>query len=275
VIVRLYWIILYSCALAVCTASARLGAQSATGVVTGRVQDSEDNPLGGVTVDVDSLSSPLNGITDDKGGFVIERVPIGSHILLLRRLGLALYRSSSFRVTAQQSTSVMRITMTLTVPRAVWLGCGSVRVDSQLVCDAGTVVAAPTGLPPGLGVIRNAPTWNRLWAQYGDPRKSPPKVDWQHRMVVVVSSQETGVVANLGTRLNRVLEWPDSTLIELGPDAIHGGDSGDIDEAFRPVYAWVVRRSNARVIVRRILGGSRPPQIVNWEKLSTHQKTSD
>jgi hypothetical protein len=63
-------------------------AQNITQSVRGTVVDSESNyPLIGAKVKVIDLETPLGGICDNNGNFVIENVPIGKHTIEISSIG--------------------------------------------------------------------------------------------------------------------------------------------------------------------------------------------
>jgi Carboxypeptidase regulatory-like domain len=262
------WLLLVSAA-APCFAPACLAAQAITGEVAGAVRDLDGRPVGGVLVRISDVVPSLDAITDTNGQFVIDRVPVGNHILHLRRIGAAPATSAPFQVASNQQTRLRPLLMRLGPPRGVWLGCSATERggSDRAVCDAGKFVSAPHALPHGIGLVRDAETWNRLWRRFGDTAewREAQHVDWDHSMIVIISYGSTGYIANLRNRLNRVLEWPDSTLVELGPDSLDLGSYGEIESMIVPVDAWIVRRSSARVIVRRILGGSTPDWTAAWD----------
>ena len=211
----------------------------------------------------------LDAITDKNGQFVIDRVPVGNHVLHLRRIGAAPTTSAPFQVAANQQTRLSPLLVQPGPPHGVWLGCSATErgVSDRAVCDTGQFVTAPHALPRGIGLVRDAEAWNRLWRRFGDTTewREARHVDWDHSMIVIISYGSTGYIANLRNRLNRVLEWPDSTVVELGPDSLDLGNHDEIESMIVPVDAWIVRRSSARVIVRRILDGSTPVWTAGWD----------
>jgi TonB-dependent receptor len=61
------------------------GAQTGTGSITGRVLDSESNPLPGATVEV--VGTQITATTDVAGSFVIQRLPVGAQTIRVSYVG--------------------------------------------------------------------------------------------------------------------------------------------------------------------------------------------
>lgn len=83
--------------------SGQLGAQGATGVISGQAVDSmSQQPLAGVTIAIEGTQ--LGTITRDNGGYLLSGVPAGTHTLRAIRIGYA-PQTQTVTVTAGATTS--------------------------------------------------------------------------------------------------------------------------------------------------------------------------
>jgi len=263
---------LVAVAVVVCaTSSGRLLSQQAIGSIAGSVRDSDGTPVVRASVNVDHYVSPWFATTDDSGRFLITKVPVGAHVLRVRGSGRLPMTSDSVRVLSNQVTRVGQLVARAAMPQEVWLRCDSAITESrpQMACDTGVTARGPDGLPRGIGVIRSAAAWDRLWAKFGTPgdKGRSARVDWDRYMVVLISYRSTSLSFIERNRFNRALLWPDSVRIELGPDSIAQRGSPAADFTPRPA-AIAIQRSDARVVFRRVIDGGAPDWVVNWEALA-------
>jgi iron complex outermembrane receptor protein len=83
--------------------AAQLGAQGATGVISGQAVDSmSQQPLAGVTIAIEGTQ--IGTITRDNGGYLLSGVPAGTHALRAIRIGYA-PQSRTVTVTAGATTT--------------------------------------------------------------------------------------------------------------------------------------------------------------------------
>jgi hypothetical protein len=155
-------------------------------------------------------------------------------------------------------------------PRLVWLGCKGVSTNGAM-CDTGRWLPAPRLLSgPGFGVVRDSETWAALWQlDTGDARNrrqiSVPRVKWGSE-VVLLFAKDFALLPMGHSPVNRVLEWPDSVIVELGPDSIF--QRGDVFVDYFPApLAVVARRSEAPFKFRWLPNRSISVPVVDWKTI--------
>ncbi len=209
--------------------------------------------------------------TDDSGRFLLRSVSPGRHgIFVQGPQGHAV--SSAFEVHAGQRTEIGVLDLEPGSGADVWLGC-RVGIPRGAVCDTGHLLWAPRYLPgTGAGVVRDSATWATLWhvykgegPLYGRRDVATPHVNWDRQVVLLFTAFSPPATGH--SPVNRVLEWPDSAVVELGPDSAGDRSGLQIDWEQGP-RAVAVRRSDARFEFRDLADRGASFPLVDWRRLA-------
>lgn len=217
--------------------------------IQGVVTDTLGRPIGGAMIQV---ADGVGTLTDQSGAYALEVQP-GDYSVRASAVG---YVESALPVTvnADGHARVRHIQLTPAVPpEAIWLGC-AVREDwGEAFClDPARVGADPLWVEdPGRWVIRSEEEWERFWDDHDSsgssmsPPGSPPEVDWNLNVLVLVGGGQTSGCQNRRRYINRVVLYRNRTVVYVGPDAGAGGLS--CAALIAPVDAVLVPRGYGEI----------------------------
>ncbi|MBI3189587.1 MAG: carboxypeptidase regulatory-like domain-containing protein, partial [Ignavibacteriales bacterium] len=120
---------------------------SSTGTITGKVVDTEGNPLVGTTVVV--VGTTRGGVTDNQGNFSIIGIPKGSYSLRISNIGYASIEITSVQVEAKQSTPLNATLQSSAVAMSeVTIRADQVLVQPLTTSSARSATQKPSSIPP-------------------------------------------------------------------------------------------------------------------------------
>lgn len=245
-----------------------LAAQQDSGVVTGVVHDAR-GPVSAAMVFLDQ-ERRRHTTADDSGRFTLQFAPVGRHTIRAESPGMY-GRSNAFEVYGGQTTDIGVLDLGPDgPPREVWFGCRGASRDGA-TCDTGRRVVAPLRLPgSGVGVVRDSGTWAVLWHAYkgrfyNEAIPSRPKISWGREVVLLFTSFAAPATSSHSV-VNRVIEWPDSAVVEIGPDSVI--ERGIIVDFMQTPHAVVVRRTDAPFKFHYSRDSSVSFRVVDWRAIA-------
>ncbi len=231
--------------------------QGHVGAISGSVQDTTGAPQRDAAVEVVGLT--ISARTDSAGRYRLNGVPTGAQIVHVGHI------AQRVTVVADTVVGAFFLVHEVTAPHAIWNGCQPYRTCALLRYVA---TFKQHTIPAGIGVIRDAATWNGFLARYATgPNESIRRnvIDWSKEMLVVVSYGADTQMLDQGDGINRVERHPDRLTVLLGPDSLNGpsplGANGWV-----PATAIAVPRTTLPIEYRAVLASTHIPPTVDWSR---------
>lgn len=188
------------------------------------------------------------------------QLPVGNHIVHVVGTGFGEYVSDPIQVSGSTDTIVHHVELRPAPrpPQQIWYGCGVSDIPVESVClDPERISASSLWVDTaGKWVVHSQSEWEHFWSVYQRSAEvtatisDPPRVNWQLNLVVVVGSGKTSGCQNSRRYVNRVLLYPDSTVVYVGPD--EGAGELTCPAVIAPVDAVLIPRGYGSVRYRHV-----------------------
>src|SRR3989454_5220805 len=147
----------YASAVALLVAASSLAAQQTTGKIEGSVTDQQGGPVASAQVTI--VGTSFGALTNDKGYYFINNVPLGTYTVRARFIGYAAAEVPGVRV---QGGFTLTVNIKLT-PSAVAIGPVTVEAAANPIVPrdkvtSGATVAGDLGAPPPADGLRQGLT---------------------------------------------------------------------------------------------------------------------
>jgi hypothetical protein len=252
------------------------------GGITGEVRDEDKRTIEGAVVRLDDSHDSTRA--SQTGAFSISHVRPGAHVLRITSVATSPFELKDVHVDSARTTALGVIVVQSLLAREIFLGCRDQPLGdaSTTKCFLGRPIAAPVGIPRGAGIVRDSTTWRLLWDRTIGKDSSEGRVylaehiDWRQNMVVLVSMGDDMIDPGGGspTKINRVIEGPDSVRVVLGPDSLRRRKpTGGASEAvMRRPNAALVPYSAARTVFQYPAPVAKKIEVVDWAAIARAQK---
>ncbi len=255
-----------------------LGAQQATGTVSGRVTDASVG-RGLPDVQIIVTGTRVGAVTGANGEYTLNGVPIGARTLTVRRIGYQPTTQAvtvvpgstatvdiALRVSAVNLSEVV-VTGTGTATEKRKIGTNIATIDSALIskAQAATVDQAMQGKIPGAQITQNSgsPGGGGISVRLRGVNSFISGSDPLYIVDGVIVDNESGQLADLGTRSN-----PQNRLADLNPDDI---EHIEIIRGAAAAALYGSRANNGVVQIFTKRGTTGKPRFTSATKWGTSQ----